>query len=429
VGVARRGAILYEKGYGTADLDHDVPITSSTVFDVGSVSKQFTAATVVLLAERGKLSLDDDIRAYLPEIPDYGKPISIRQLIHHTSGMRDYLDVMSIVGWPFEDVITDADILRIVAQQASLNFQPGKEYAYSNSGYMMLAVIVKRVVGESMGEFAASEIFAPLEMNSSVFYEDRTVIIPNRATGYARDESGGFRQVHNYNFAVAGDGQLYTTVGDLLLWNRNFTRRRLGGPHFNEVMLTRGVLDNGETIDYGAGLSHGTRHGHATVSHTGSSWGFRAYLVRYPKHDFSVAVLCNVDEANPYELGGTVSELFLAGNDFGAVPAELEAEESTAREEQLEANAENQFDVTMYEGIYTCDELRATHQVIVEEDRLAVRVKTERGEWPRYELEPVKDGTFSGDGFDLVFERDAHGDIWGFILSTERARNFRFIRR
>jgi CubicO group peptidase (beta-lactamase class C family) len=203
LGVAHRGRVLYEKGYGIADLDHDVPITPSTIFDIGSVSKQFTAASLLLLAERGELSLDDDVRTFLPELPDYGEPISIRQLIHHTSGMRDYLDVMSIVGWPYEDLITDEDIVRIVSQQASLNFQPGEEYTYSNSGYMMLGVIVKRVTGHSLGEFAAREIFVPLRMNSSIFYEDRTVIISNRATGYARDGDEGFQQAHNYNFAVA----------------------------------------------------------------------------------------------------------------------------------------------------------------------------------------------------------------------------------
>jgi CubicO group peptidase (beta-lactamase class C family) len=429
LGVARRGGILYEKGYGIADLDHDVPITPSTVFDVGSVSKQFTAASLVLLSAREELSLDDDIRTYLPEIPDYGEPISIRHLIHHTSGMRDYLDVMSIVGWPYEDLITDQDIVGIVAQQGALNFQPGEEYEYSNSGYMMLGVIVKRVTGDSLGEFAAREIFSPLGMNSSMFYEDRTVIIPNRATGYARDDDGSVRQVHNYNFAVAGDGQLYTTVGDLLLWNENLERPRIGGSAFTEKMLTRGTLDNGESIDYAFGLSHGTRHGRATVSHTGSSWGFRAYLVRYPEQELSIAVLCNADEASPYELGGEVSQLFLAENDPGVEPVESEAQHSTEAEAKEEAGAENQPDLTVYEGTYTCEELRASHVVVVERGRLAIRVQTERGEWPRYEFEPVKDGTFTGDGFELVFKRDTRGEIQGFTLGTERARNFWFSRR
>jgi len=429
LGVARGGRILYEKGYGTADLDHDVAITPSTVFDIGSVSKQFTAASIVLLAERGELSLGDDVRAFLPELPNYGEPISIRQLIHHTSGIRDYLDVMSIVGWPYENLITDADIVRIVSEQASLNFQPGEEYAYSNSGYMLLGVIVKRVTGKSLGTFAAREIFAPLEMNSSTFYEDRTAIIPNRATGYARDGDGGFRQVHNYNFAVAGDGQLYTTVGDLLLWNRNFERQRIGGSDFNDVMLTRGVLDDGETIDYAFGLSHDIRHGRATVSHSGSSWGFRAHLVRYPEQDLSVAVLCNVDEASPDTLAGRVSGLFLAESETGAESVESEAIENPAPEAKPEADASSQLDSAIYEGTYTCDELQVTHEVIVEGGRLAIRVKTERGEWPRIDFDPVKVGTFTSGDFELVFERDAHGNIRGFTLGTERARNFRFTRR
>ena len=228
VGVARGDEILHARGYGLANLDHGVAITPDTVFDVGSVTKQFTAASIVLLSLDGALGLGDDIRAHLPELPDYGATVTIDHLLHHTSGVRDYLNLMALSGREFYAPISHLDIVELMARQRALNHAPGERYSYSNTGYMLLATIVERVSGRSFGTFARERIFEPLGMTATFLYEDAEQVVPNRATGYAPGFGGRFRMVHNFSFATAGDGQLYTTVGDLLRWSRAFATDRGG---------------------------------------------------------------------------------------------------------------------------------------------------------------------------------------------------------
>ena len=224
LGVARDETTELSRGYGLANLDHRIPITPRTVFDVGSVTKQFTAASAVLLAQDGALALDDDVRDYLPELPEYETPIRVRDLLHHTSGVRDYLNLMALGGRDFYAPIRHQDIVELLARQQALVDPPGSRYRYSNTGYMLAATIVERVSGQRFDHFAKARIFDPLGMAASFLYEDAEQVVPNRATGYAqaRGNATGFRMVHNFPFATAGDGQLYTTVKDLLLWSRAF---------------------------------------------------------------------------------------------------------------------------------------------------------------------------------------------------------------
>lgn len=313
LGVIHNGELIFSRGYGYANLDYDIPIRSSTIFDIGSTSKQFTAAAIVLLAQRGKLSLDQDVRDIIPELPEYDEPITIRMLIHHTSGVRDYLTLMSLAGMSFENVFQESDGVELLAKQRELNFAPNTEHLYSNSGYLLLAVVVRRVSGMSIGEFLAREVFEPLNMRNTFVYEDRFQVVKNRATGYAPDGAGGFRIDHYFNFELGGDGQVYTSVEDLLLWDRNFYEPVVGGPGFLDQMHDRGVLDNGDTLDYAFGLSIGEYRGLPTVSHGGAWGGFRADLVRFPEQRFSVVCLCNVATANPGALVRNVADLYLAG--------------------------------------------------------------------------------------------------------------------
>ncbi len=312
LGVIHSGELIFSRGYGYANLDYDIPIRPNTVFDIGSTSKQFTAAAIVLLAQRGKLSLDQDVRDIIPELPEYDEPITIRMLIHHTSGVRDYLTLMSLAGMSFENVFQEDDGIELLAKQRELNFAPNTEHLYSNSGYLLLAVVVRRVSGMSIGEFLAREVFEPLNMQSTFVYEDRFRIVKNRATGYAPDGAGGFRIDHYFNFELGGDGQVYTSVEDLLLWDGNFYEPVVGGPGLLEQMHERGVLDKGDTLDYAFGLAIGEYRGLPTVSHGGAWGGFRADLVRFPKQHFSVACLCNVANANPGALARNVAGLYLA---------------------------------------------------------------------------------------------------------------------
>jgi CubicO group peptidase (beta-lactamase class C family) len=312
LGVARAGEFLYKKGYGYANLDWDIPITPTAVFYVGSVSKQFTAATIALLEHEGLLSLDDNIRKFLPEMPDYQPPVTIRHLLHHTSGVPDMYRVMSENGLSTWDRFSREQALELLAQQ-ELDFPAGERYQYSNGGYFALSMIVARASGKTLAEYAHEKIFEPLGMNDTHFHDDPVQIVQRRAMSYMprEDREGGYFQSYQGNFALPGAGGLYTTVEDLLLWDRNFLENGLGGPDFLDVMHTKGVLNNGEVLDYALAIQEGAHRGLRTLGHTGSFMGFKAYYVRYPEQRFSTWVLCNMGEIVPAELGSRVAELYL----------------------------------------------------------------------------------------------------------------------
>jgi CubicO group peptidase (beta-lactamase class C family) len=246
--VVRDGQVLYKRGYGIANLDHDIPISSKTVFSIASVSKQFTAISVALLARQGKVSLDDDIRKYLPEMQQYSAPVTIRQLIYHTSGIREYSHLMQLAGTRFQDATVD-EIYKIITRQKELNFKPGDEYLYSNSGYFLLERIVKKVSGKSLRQFAEENIFKPLGMSNTRFHDDASEVIKNRATGYSSRRDGGFAIESTTSDAV-GSGGLLTTIDDLILWDRIFYQTNLiAGQDLIREVLTRGTLNNGERVD------------------------------------------------------------------------------------------------------------------------------------------------------------------------------------
>jgi CubicO group peptidase (beta-lactamase class C family) len=311
VGIVRDGGFVYSRGYGSANLDYGIPITPASVFDIASVSKQFTTAAVVLLAERDQLSLDDDIRTHLPEMPDYGTPITIRHLIHHTSGIRDYLTLMNLMGLRVDDVHPEEEIYELVARQENLNFRPGDEYLYSNSGYFLLAVIAKRVSGAPLGPFSTEQLFEPLGMRSTRIFDDRTLVVRNRAIGYSPKPDGGFGVNYTPNVDFPGDGQVYTTIEDLLLWDRNFYEPVVGGERLVRTLLQVGRLNNGDEIDYAGGLRVSRYRGLRTVSHGGSWAGYRAELLRFPDERFTVAVLCNLSSIAPGVLARRTADIYL----------------------------------------------------------------------------------------------------------------------
>jgi CubicO group peptidase (beta-lactamase class C family) len=311
LGVYRDGKIVYARGYGMANLELAVANTSQTVFDIGSTAKQFSAFAIQLLAKEGKLSLDDDVRKWAPEIPSYGKTVTIRHLLHHTGGLRDYIELMSLQGVMAEDLTTDPDTLEIMSRQKAPNFAPGEEYLYSNTGYFLLSVIVKRASGQSLRDFAAERIFGPLGMTHTQFNDSHTRIIPNRATGYTRPKGGAFG-IDMSDWEQNGDGGVLTTVEDLFLWDRNFYEPKVGDAALLEAMHQVGTLNNGKKLEYASALSISTYRGLPTVSHGGSWAGYRAQLLRFPKQKFSVACLCNNGgAANPSRLAQKVAEVYL----------------------------------------------------------------------------------------------------------------------
>ncbi|MDP2958813.1 MAG: serine hydrolase domain-containing protein [Longimicrobiales bacterium] len=315
VSVMRDGAPIYERGYGMANLEHGIPITPGSVFHVASVSKHFTAMAVELLVNEGKVSWDDDVRRWVPEVPDFGTPITLRHLVHHVSGIRDQWNLLAMAGWRWEaDVVTQRDVLEITSRQTALNFAPGERYLYSNTGFTLLAVVVERVTGKTLREFAQERIFAPLGMDATHFHDDHEMIVRNRAWAYAPDAGGLFGLKGSIpDFDVVGATSLFTTVHDLAAWDRNFTSGRVGGREALARMHQRFVLTSGDTIPYAHGLSHGAYRGLRTVSHGGADAGYRSHFLRFPDQRLTVAVLCNFPTSDPGGRANRVAEAYLEG--------------------------------------------------------------------------------------------------------------------
>lgn len=319
--VIRDHKIVYEHGYGTADLSHNIPITPTTVFDVGSISKQFTAASILLLAHEGKLSLDDPVRKYVPELPNFGTPITIRELLHHTSGLRDDRELLDLSGWRIgHDLITDADILYVVSHQRDLNFPPNTKLLYSNTGYTLLAQIVARVGGQSFRSFTTNRIFAPLGMKNTHFADSFGQMVRNMAFGY--QPSGDTYSMSLTNSDTVGATNLLTTVEDLALWDENFYNPRVGGPTLIQQLQERGRLNDGEQIDYAAGLQLGKYRGLNTVDHNGADAGYVSDMIRFPDQHFTAACLCNLDSADPSDLARKVADIYLASEMGPAKPTD-----------------------------------------------------------------------------------------------------------
>jgi CubicO group peptidase (beta-lactamase class C family) len=325
VGVFRAGEIVFAQGYGLASLENDVAITPRTSFEIGSMSKQFTATAILLLVEDGKLRLDDDVRKYIPELPDYGHPLTLRELLHHTGGLREYDLLLDLSGWDVIDAANDDEALRLVTMQRGTNFVPGTEWSYSNTGYFLLSQVVKRVSGKSLAVFSKERIFAPLGMKDTSILDDPTAIIARRATGYAPHEGGGF-QVAASARAVTGEGNVQSTILDLARWDANFypPGNRVGGRAWLEAMRTPGKRADGTLVPYAMGLVPKTVHGLAEESHSGGWAGYLADWRRYPSERLSVAVLCNRADVNPIALTKAVAAKLvpaLAGGESSASPS------------------------------------------------------------------------------------------------------------
>ena len=311
LGVSRNGRVVYEAGYGMANLETGTPITPASIFHVASVSKQFTAMAIMLLARDKKLSIDDDIRKYLPEIRDYGTKITIRHLLTHTSGLRDQWELLALARGRFEENrITEADVMDIVPRQTALNFTPGSEYVYSNTGFTLLAVIVKRVSGKSLRDFADERIFKPLGMTSTHFHDDYTMLVRGRTSAYAPRDKGW--RVSIPNFDTYGATSLFTTVGDLLKWEANLDNPVVGDRALIAQMETRTPLTTGDTSNYGFGLVADRYRGVRVVGHGGADAGYRSDVKRYPEQGLATVILCNAATSNPGQLATRVADIYLA---------------------------------------------------------------------------------------------------------------------
>jgi CubicO group peptidase (beta-lactamase class C family) len=420
VGVSRSGRPVVVRAYGMADLEHAVPNEIGTIFEAGSVSKQFTAAAIVLLAQQGKLALDDDVRKHVPELPDYGTPITIRHLLTHTSGLRDWGSVAAIAGWGRSvRTHTHDHILDILNRQRGLNFTPGAEYSYSNSGYNLLAIIVGRVSGTSFAEFSRREIFEPLGMRNTQWRDDYTRIVRGRASAYGMSRGGYVidRPIEH----VHGNGGLLTTVEDLLTWNEALADGRLGGPGFVQEMHRRGVLNDGSNITYASGIMVSRYHGVPEVSHTGATSGYRAFLGRYADQRLGVAVLCNAGNVNPGSVGHAVADVFLGDVARPAAQPTPTSQTSQTRPEPWEPTAAELQELA---GDYYSPDVESTLRLTVEDGALVLF----RRPASRSQLRPTTRDMFDSPMGRLRVIRDERGAAVQISVQQARVYDLRFDR-
>ncbi len=409
--IVSAGRIVYSRGYGMADLEQGVPISPRSVFYAGSVSKQFVAACVLLLREQGRIDLEADVRAYIPELPDYGQPITVRHLIHHSSGLRDYLDLWLLSGRDYLNYMEDEAVLEMILRQRELNFRPGTRYAYSNSGYFLLKEIIERVSGQSLRAFAHEHIFEVLGMDRSHFHDDLHHLIPERAESYRLDARGRPENLA-MRFDLVGSGGLYTTVEDLFLWDQNFYANRLGAGSqaFIDTLQQPGRLEDGSSPGYAFAMWAGTYRGLRTYSHTGSMGGYRAYYLRLPEQAFSLILLGNFAQFRPVDYAERIVDLVWAPTGSKAAadsPARPEAQPIVFSASLLREAP----------GNYYSPELDARARVYREGEDLFLRIAY---------AEPIRLNTWlvQAEGNQFAWEPEKGG----FLLGRGGLKNIRFER-
>jgi CubicO group peptidase (beta-lactamase class C family) len=427
LGIIKNGELIYARGYGTGDLEHDIAILPSSVFYLGSVSKQFVTFCILLLEEQGKLNLDDEIQKFLPDFPEYGFPLTIRHFIHHTSGVRDYLTLMYLMGRNYLDHIEDDEVYELIKRQSSLNFSPGEQYLYSNSCYFMLAMIIEKAAGQTLKEFASENIFEPLGMSRTLFYDDNTDIIKNRVFSYAKTANEDKFDNLIMRFDLVGSGGVYSCIEDLLLWDQNFYHNKLGkgGQEIIQKMQEEGLLNNGESSGYAFALNIGQYHGLKTVSHGGSLAGYRSILLRFPEQQFTVVILANRSDANPEEKTFQIADIFLQDDFITEDEVEkIEPEISkSVREDAAIDAAISGIMMKEYCGNYYSKELNTSYQLFIENEVFKVKI----GNYVPMTLVVCKKDqlTVEGEGLLFQFKREDK-KITGFELDAGRVNNLIF---
>lgn len=422
VGVSVGGKPVLLKAYGMADLEHDAPNTPETIFESGSVAKQFTAMAILLLAEDGRLSLDDEVRKHVPELPDYGTPLTIRHMLTHTSGLRDWGSVAAIAGAPRTTrEYTHAHVLEIVSRQKSLNFPPGTQWSYSNTGFNLAAIIVDRASGMPFAEFSRRRIFTPLGMTKTRWRDNHRQIVKGRAIAYST-APGGY-QIEMPFENVHGNGGLLTTVGDLLKWNENFVTPIVGSAATIAQMTTAGKYRDGRALEYGLGLYVRPLDGIANVYHSGSTAGYRAHLNRFPESQTSVAVLCNGSDGQATGAANDVSRLYL-GKTRPAGTAGGTAQGTTGAD-QPRPSPPAPASLTDYAGDYWSDEAETRLTATLDKGRLLLR----RRPGTLIELEPTGRDTFRGSIGTITFRRHASGRVESLSIKQDRVWDLRFARQ
>jgi CubicO group peptidase (beta-lactamase class C family) len=409
------GTALYRGAFGLAELEYQVPITVQTIFEAGSVSKQFTAAAVLLLEARGRLSLDDPVQKWFPELPQYEWPVTIRHLMNHTSGMRDWGSVIGLTGWPrWTASYNHDDALAIIARQRHLNYQPGSAFGYTNTGYNLMAMLVERISSESLSAFMQREFFTPLDMTSTSWRDDYTRVVRNRAQAYARRNGEWHLDMPFEN--VYGNGGLLTTVDDLLRWTSAVAEGRVGSPDVSQAMRTSGRFNDGRAVNYGGGIYLTPIRGVPSFNHSGSTAGYRAMLAHFPEHGISAAVLCNRADADAPALNIAMLS--------GAVPfrAPPPAANTTMSSNQATTAP---VSISEFVGSWHSDEAGGSLQLSASGESLTM---SSRPGLMRQLTAVGQDAFTAPGGVRLRFERDATGRPTRLHVTVARVADMVYLR-
>jgi len=427
VSVVENGRVEYEHGYGMANLEQGTAIGPETVFNIASMSKQFTATAVALLVQDGELSWDDDVRKYVPEVPSYGTPITLRNLANHTSGLRDYTLLLELDGWNWVNDAPEEWVMDLIGRQKRLNFTTGSAYLYSNTNYFLLALVVQRVSGQTLGDFADQRIFRPLGMLHTTFADDRTLIMRNRADGYQEREDGTIGAWRPTSQLV-GAGGVLTNVQDLALWERNFLHPSLGrDPQALVSELQRqGQLTDGSRIDYALGLLRQKYRGLDVVTHAGRVPGYTGNMLRFPGQQLAIFVLCNQGLVPAIELSKAAADIYLGERARGTAPTKppLPHRRFPPTPPSTDANSSAaNVNLAQFAGTYRSDELTSTHVFSVRNGLLRGRV----GYLPEQAWRPVGPDEFESDDVKIKFTRDG-ARVNGLVLHTDRLVGLRLVR-
>jgi CubicO group peptidase (beta-lactamase class C family) len=419
VGIIKDGRLIYSRGYGMACLEYNIPLTPQTKMNLASVSKQFTAMAIAILVGNGTISLDDDIRKYIPELHSFSNPITIRHLVHHQSGFRDYNMIMNLTG---NYLRTHKETLNILYKQKGLNFIPGEKFSYCNSGYFLLCELVERVTGQTLAEFSRKHIFEPLKMSDTMFKDNRSIVVKERAFGYKTYKNAFRRFVSTRDFV--GAGGVFTTIDDLAKWDANFYDNKLGKSTNELISLFHetGKLKNGEKTDYAFGVYVNEYRGLQRIRHGGNWDGFNASYWRFPDQKLSIMVLANLNSISTKSLARQIAEIYL--KDY------FEADAEISNPSQIVTNSNNnkQIDVTIeqlidYIGIFYSDEIDVTYEIGVPKDNLCI--KALNGNW--IDLTPIQNDRFKVDYITIDFKRGLQDKVSYFLLDAgERVIDLKF---
>lgn len=415
--------MIFSNYYGLANVESGTLINAESLFNIGSIAKQFTAFSVLLLAQSGKLALDDDIRKYVPEMPIYEKPIRISNLIHHTSGIRDSSEILKLAGWhTYDDLITKSDLFDAITRQKKLNFVPGDENSYSDSNYFLLAIIVERVSGKSFGEFTEQKIFGPLGMERTLIRDDHTMIVPGRVMAYIKD--GGKISLRVPNDESFGSGNLLTNINDFAKWDSNFYDFRVGGRELVESMYSVDRLKDGTLNTYAFGLQIGKYRGLRTIEHGGADAGYHSYLLCFPEEKLTIAVFCNIRNSSgpsPSRLASNVADIFLQGK-LGPVKTE-ESATGKSGADKITCPKSSEPKLSRYPGTYYDEKTGAVMYIELLKGELhALEDPYDKDQ--KIKLCPVGPGKFNGpDGTTITFGLFRQESWWSFeyLSGTEKA--------